>query len=308
MIFDHGGKVVSRRPEGARADLSQAGLGRARRRRRSGRARRRSSTRRSTKAGASADDIAGARASPTSARPRWSGTATPASRSTTRSSGRTRARTRSATSSRPTAARTASGSKTGLPIATYFSGPKVRWILDNVDGAREKADAGRPDVREHGHLVHLEPDRRHRRRPAHHRRHERQPHDADGPRRRWTGTTSICGDHRRARRRCCPRSAPSSEVYGEVTGGALAGVHGRRRPRRPAGGDVRPDLLRRRRGQEHLRHGQLPAAQHGHRGGPVQERPDHHGRLQDRRPATRCTASRARSRSPARSCSGCATT
>ena len=32
--------------------------------------------------------------------------------------------------------------KTGLPIATYFSGPKVRWILENVDGAKEKADAG----------------------------------------------------------------------------------------------------------------------------------------------------------------------
>jgi glycerol kinase len=32
--------------------------------------------------------------------------------------------------------------KAGLPLATYFSGPKVRWILENVDGAREKADAG----------------------------------------------------------------------------------------------------------------------------------------------------------------------
>ena len=32
--------------------------------------------------------------------------------------------------------------KTGLPIATYFSGPKIRWILDNVDGARERADSG----------------------------------------------------------------------------------------------------------------------------------------------------------------------
>ncbi|MFL6145793.1 MAG: glycerol kinase GlpK [Labedaea sp.] len=32
--------------------------------------------------------------------------------------------------------------KTGLPIATYFSGPKVRWILDNVDGARQRAEAG----------------------------------------------------------------------------------------------------------------------------------------------------------------------
>lgn len=31
---------------------------------------------------------------------------------------------------------------TGLPIATYFSGPKVKWILDNVDGARAAAEAG----------------------------------------------------------------------------------------------------------------------------------------------------------------------
>src|SRR5919197_6526514 len=32
--------------------------------------------------------------------------------------------------------------RVGLPLATYFSGPKVRWILDNVDGARERAEAG----------------------------------------------------------------------------------------------------------------------------------------------------------------------
>ncbi len=32
--------------------------------------------------------------------------------------------------------------KVGLPLATYFSGPKVRWILDNVEGARQKAEAG----------------------------------------------------------------------------------------------------------------------------------------------------------------------
>jgi glycerol kinase len=32
--------------------------------------------------------------------------------------------------------------KTGLPLATYFSGPKVRWILDNVEGTRERAEAG----------------------------------------------------------------------------------------------------------------------------------------------------------------------
>jgi glycerol kinase len=30
----------------------------------------------------------------------------------------------------------------GLPLATYFSGPKLRWLLDNVDGARAKAERG----------------------------------------------------------------------------------------------------------------------------------------------------------------------
>ena len=32
--------------------------------------------------------------------------------------------------------------KVGLPLATYFSGPKLAWILDNVAGARVKAEAG----------------------------------------------------------------------------------------------------------------------------------------------------------------------
>ncbi len=32
--------------------------------------------------------------------------------------------------------------KTGLPLATYFSGPKMRWMLDNVDGLRARAQQG----------------------------------------------------------------------------------------------------------------------------------------------------------------------
>jgi glycerol kinase len=32
--------------------------------------------------------------------------------------------------------------RTGLPLATYFSGTKIKWILDNVEGARERAEAG----------------------------------------------------------------------------------------------------------------------------------------------------------------------
>ncbi len=33
--------------------------------------------------------------------------------------------------------------KTGLVIDAYFSGTKIKWILDNVEGAREKAEAGK---------------------------------------------------------------------------------------------------------------------------------------------------------------------
>jgi len=31
---------------------------------------------------------------------------------------------------------------TGLPVATYFSGPKLAWLLDNIPGLRKKAEAG----------------------------------------------------------------------------------------------------------------------------------------------------------------------
>lgn len=32
--------------------------------------------------------------------------------------------------------------RVGLPLATYFAGPKVAWILENVDGAKEAAEKG----------------------------------------------------------------------------------------------------------------------------------------------------------------------
>ena len=32
--------------------------------------------------------------------------------------------------------------KTGLPLATYFSGPKIKWILDHVPDARKKSENG----------------------------------------------------------------------------------------------------------------------------------------------------------------------
>ena len=44
----------------------------------------------------------------------------------------------------------------GLPLATYFSGPKIRWLLDHVDGLRERAEARRGAVRDDGLVADLE--------------------------------------------------------------------------------------------------------------------------------------------------------
>lgn len=50
-------------------------------------------------------------------------------------------------------------SATGLLIDAYFSATKIRWVLDNVPGAREKADRGGPAVRHGGNVAHLAADR-----------------------------------------------------------------------------------------------------------------------------------------------------
>ena len=42
--------------------------------------------------------------------------------------------------------------KTGLPLATYFSGLKIRWVLENVPALRAKRGGRRRPVRQHRHL------------------------------------------------------------------------------------------------------------------------------------------------------------
>ena len=39
--------------------------------------------------------------------------------------------------------------KTGLVIDAYFSGTKIKWILDNVEGARAKAENGELLLKHH---------------------------------------------------------------------------------------------------------------------------------------------------------------
>jgi glycerol kinase len=76
-------------------------------------------------------------ASRISARPLFSGIEKPASQYQTQSSGRTRERTISAAGGQDRYR-----AKTGLPLSTYFSALKIRWLLQNITGLREKAQTG----------------------------------------------------------------------------------------------------------------------------------------------------------------------
>ncbi len=155
--------------------------------------------------------------------------------------------------------------KVGLPLATYFSGPKIRWMLDNVDGAAAKADSGdllfgNMDTWVLWNLtggtdggLHI-------------------TDVTNASRTMLMDLKTLDWDEEVMDVMGVPRgdAARDQGVQRGLRRGPLgrraAGRGDRGRPRRPAGGDVRADVLRGRRGQEHVRHGQLPAAQHRHGG------------------------------------------
>ena len=66
----------------------------------------------------------------------------------------------STSSARSAAAPTATRPRSACRWRRTSPGPKVRWILDNVDGAREQGRGRRPAVRQHRHLGAVEPHRR----------------------------------------------------------------------------------------------------------------------------------------------------
>ncbi len=124
--------------------------------------------------------------------------------------------------------------KAGLPPATYFSGGKVQWILENVDGVRadaEKGDAifGTADI-----VGAVEPHRRTARRCARHRRHQRQPDHADEPRDAGLGRRTAvvlrhpAADAARDRAVVAPRSPTASPCDDGPLGGQvpLTGILG----------------------------------------------------------------------------------
>ena len=81
-------------------------------------------------------------ASPISAKPSFSGTKPPARRSILRWSGWTCERRARPTASRRKAQGDSLRARSGLPLATYFSALKIVWLLDNISGARARAERG----------------------------------------------------------------------------------------------------------------------------------------------------------------------
>jgi glycerol kinase len=152
---------------------------------------------------------------------------------------------------------------TGLPIATYFSGPKVRWILDKRRrGAASAAGAGDLCFGNMGHVViwnltgaaptggvHVT--------------------DVSNASRTLLMNLETLGlgasessTRSASRARCCRRSGlerrpTARSSSGGFEGTPIAGDLGDQQA-----GDVRSGLLLAGRGQEHVRDGQLPPAQH----------------------------------------------
>ena len=144
---------------------------------------------------------------------------------------------------------------TGLVPDAYFSGTKIKWILDNVPGVREKALRGEVlfgtvDTwllwKLTGGAVHAT--------------------DVTNASRtmlfdihalRWDETLLGAG-HPPVRPAGGALQQRDLRVHPDRRGEDPGGRH----RRRPAGGPVRPGVLRGRRGQEHLRHRVLPADEH----------------------------------------------
>ncbi len=151
--------------------------------------------------------------------------------------------------------------KTGLLIDAYFSASKIRWILDNVPGARARADAGKLAFgtvdswlvwKLTGHARHLT-DVSNASRTMLFNIHTLQ---WDDELLRLFGVPASM----------LPEVRSSSEVYGNVSQLARHRERADRgHRRRSAGGALRPDVPPARHVEEHLRHRLLPAAEHRHR-------------------------------------------
>ena len=260
LVFDRARRDRRLGAARASADFSAPRLGRARRRGNLAQRRRRSI----------AEALAAARprrrrtsppsASPTSARRRCCGAARPARRCTTRSSGWTRAPTRSSTELARDGGKDRLRARTGLPLATYFSGLKLRWLLDNVPGARERGRGGRPAVRHDRFLAHLES----------HRRRQGGLHVTDVTNASRTQLMNLAtldwDDEILAAARHSARAAAGNSLVERGVRRRRGRARGRRRSPGMLGDQqaalLGPGLPQARRGEEHLWHRLFPADEH----------------------------------------------
>jgi glycerol kinase len=166
--------------------------------------------------------------------------------------------------------------QTGLPLASYFSALKLRWLLDHVPDARQKADSGEAIFGTIDSWLAWNFTGLHITDVTNASRTQLMNLNTCA----WDDTL-LASFHIPAP--ACRKSAPPPQHYGEIRQSPLTGYKTRRHARRPARRAGRPDLLRARRGQEHLRHRQLPADEYRHRAGYLQCRPAHHARLPARR-------------------------
>ncbi len=241
-----------------------------------------------------------ARASPTSARRPWSGTARPGRPCTTRSSGRTRAPTTSSASSAARHGDARFRERSGLPPATYFSGPKLRWLLDTVPGLRERAEAGEVLFGTMDSWLIWKLTGRH------------LTDVTNASRTMMMGLHTLDWDDELldalgVPRAMLPEIRPSAEVYGDAGGRSPAC----RSPRRSATSRRRCSARRaspRARPSARTAPAASCCSTPGERPVRLRQRPADHARLPHRRRGRRPTRWRGRSRSPARSCSGFATT
>ena len=127
----------------------------------------------------------------------------------------------------------------GLPLSTYFSGPKVTWMLDARRRRRGRARGRRAGVRHDRRMAAVEPDRR---RPRD-RRVEREPHAPDGSAHARVASAGARADGH-------PAGADAGDPLVERAlrrdrGGCGRRLRRRRDPRRPAGRALRADAASR---------------------------------------------------------------
>ena len=149
-------------------------------------------------------------------------------------------------------------------------------------------------VRQYRHLGDMEPHRRHRRWCARNRRHQREPHTSHGSSDARLGRRTAClvrdsaphapGDSIVVRSAWLRYDAPQ-----RAGGSRGSGV---RRSRRSTSGDGWSGVLFGRRGEEHVRHRQLHAAQHRKNSDAFYDRPSHDCVLQTGRDSTGLRARR----------------